>query len=276
MRDAPVQSLALPLSHPFARQLLDSARTDRPEPGARDRALLVLGLAPVGLLAVAPPAAAAAASSPSGLLAVSSKAVPWMVGKSLAIGLLGSVVALSVLDRALGGSAQPTAVTQPGAASTTTPTAAPRSPAGPSSALVVPTSSPSVAGPAPTFAPANAEKPAETSRAAVEAADSTPFVAPPSSGRLELEALARVRRALSARESGRALSLLDDFARSFPASQVAEEALVLRIETLRALGRTGEAHALRSRFLRDRPSSVYAAKVRAMTQVGDQASDRGH
>jgi len=278
MSDVPVQSLALPLSHPFARQLLDSARADSPEPGARDRALLVLGLAPVGLLAITPPAAAAAAaaSSPAGALALSSKAVPWMVGKSLAIGLFGSVVALSGLDRALDRSAQPTAVTVPSAASTATITAPGSGPATASSALVVPTSAPSVASPAPTFTPSDEEKPAEVSRPAIEAAASTPSVALPSNSLLELEALARVRRALSAHESARALWLLDDFARSFPASQVAEEALVLRIETLRALGRTSEAQALRLRFLRDRPSSVYATKVRAMTQIGDQPSNRGH
>jgi hypothetical protein len=86
-------------------------------------------------------------------------------------------------------------------------------------------------------------------------------------GLLQLEALARVRRVLSAQDSRRALSLLDDFERSYPASQVAEEAAVLRIETLRALGRTSEAQALGLQFLRGRPFSVYRAKVSAMTRI---------
>lgn len=265
MSDAPVQPLRLQQSEPFARQLLDSARADGPEPGARDRALLVLGLAPVGLLAVAP--AAAAAPGPASVLAASSKAIPWMLGKSLAIGLLGSVVGITALDRALGGSARP-AVTLPSAASTAAPTAPRPHPSAPTSVSALPMSPPSaLAGRAPSVVPPIAEKAPEVSRAPVGALASAPSVTLASNGLVQLEALARVRRALSAQEPARALTLLEDFERRFPASQVAEEAAVLRIETLRALGRTSEAHALGLRFLRERPFSVYGAKVKAITQA---------
>lgn len=277
MSDTPVRSLAQQLSDPFARQLLESARSDSPEPGARDRALLGLGLAPVGLLAVAPPAAAATAtaSSPAGVLVVGSKTVPWVLAKSLAIGLVGSVLAISVLDRALGGAAPHAAVSHPSAASAVAASSVGIG-AGSHATLMVPTSAPTaVADSSPTLAPINADKPPETWRAAPSLASAAP-VSLPGGGLLELEALARARRALSARESGLALSLLDDFERRFPASQVAEEAAVLRIETLRALGRTSEAHALGLRFLRERPFSVYAAKVGAMTESGDRVSNPGH
>lgn len=277
MSDARIRSLARQTSDPFAKQLLASARTDSPEPGARDRALLGLGLAPVGLLAVAPPAAAAAASPTASALAVSSKALPWVVGKSLAIGLLGSVVAISVLDRALGNSAPPTAAPIATAANTAKPQDHRASPAASSSSQLVPTSAPPapIASTSPQ-APGNAPRPPETSRVLVGAAASAPSVAPARDGLVELEALARVRRALATQEPGRALSLLDDFERRFPASRVAEEAAVLRIETLRALGRASEAHALGRSFLRDRPFSVYGAKVEAMMPIGDRVANPGH
>jgi hypothetical protein len=273
MSDTPVRSLAQQLSDPFARQLLESARTDSPEPGARDRALLGLGLAPVGLLAAAPPAAAAAATGSAGVLATTAKAAPWLLAKSLAIGLLGSVVAISVFDHALGGSTPPAAVPSSSAAVAPAASTAPVSLAAPSSTVVAPTE---VAGSSPTLTPNNTDKPLETARAASGGPASAAAVALPGGGLLELEALARARRALAAHESGLALSLLDDFERRFPASQVAEEAAVLRIETLRALGRTSEAHTLGVRFLRERPSSVYSAKISAMTELRDRVSNRGH
>jgi hypothetical protein len=253
------------LSDPFAQQLVESARTDSPEPGARDRALLGLGLAPVGLLAVAPPAAAAPGAA--GVLAVSSKAVPWVVGKSLAIGLLGSVVALGVLDRTLGSSTPPAAVPHASAGSTAARTARRLEPVVPSPQLVAPTTeTPPSAGKVPTLTPSSAEPP-ESSSAPLGAPASAPAVVLQRDSLLQLEALARVRRLLSAHESKRALALLDDFERRFPASQVAEEAAVLRIETLRALGRTSEARALGLQFSRERPFSVYREKVSTITRI---------
>jgi hypothetical protein len=276
MSDTPVRSLMLQTSDAFERQLLQSARSDVPEPGARDRALLGLGLAPVGLLTTAPPAAAAAAPGTTSVLAVGGKAVPWVVGKSLAAGLLGSVLALSALDRTLGGSARPAAPPPPSAASAATPSAHRPGLAVPSSTVRPTSALPAVIPPIPTAPPLSAEKAPETARAPLEAAAGAPTSVRHSDGLLALDALARVRRALSAHDSGRAMALLNDFEQRFPASQVAEEAAVLRIETLRALGKTSEAHALGVKFLQDRPFSVYGAKVRAMTEARDQVSNRGH
>jgi hypothetical protein len=90
----------------------------------------------------------------------------------------------------------------------------------------------------------------------------------------QLAALAAVRNALAAQQPARALSLIDDFEHRFPTSQVAEEALVLRIEALSALGRAAEAGALGQRFLHDRPTSVYGARVRTVTQSAARGPKR--
>lgn len=269
MSDTPVRSVTVQTSQAFARQLLDSGRADGPPAEARERALLAFGLAPVGLLAVAPPAAALA-PAPSPALVVGGKAVPWVVAKSLAVGLLGSLVALSVVDRTLSSPAPAPTVLPPPSAARVASAAERSGPAAEPSALVVEPASPVVVlkSSAPVLPQPDAARPAEAARAPLEAPVSGASAAAfQDGGLLDLEALARVRRALSERDAQRALGLLDDFKKRFPASQVAEEAAVLRIEALRAQGRTREAHELGRTFLQERPSSVYAAKVRSITQA---------
>jgi hypothetical protein len=250
-----------------ARLLLEAGRADQPKPGARDRALLAFGFAPLGMLAVAPPvAAAASASAPAGALAVGGKATTWLViGKSVAIGALGSMLAIGLVKSVVAG-LTPTAKVQQREAP---PAAPPPRLAAPSATLGSPPSAlaANTANAGLTLAPKKAQRPADARPAPVSGDDSlnTPRVTADASSVVELQALARVRRALSGNESARALALLDDFSRRFPASRVAEEAAVLRIETLRALGRSNEARALARHFLRERPSSVYGAKVSAMT-----------
>lgn len=269
MSDAPVRSLQT--SGPLALLLLESGRADQPEPGARDRALLAFGFAPLGLLAMAPPVAAAIApaSASASAIAVGSKTTAWMVvGKSVAIGALGSVLAIGLVKGVVA-SLAPTATVQPQHAGPPDPH---RSLAAPHSKRESPPSPPA-ASTAPRALALPASKPQKPSELPQTFVDAPPAPAPTSplevavdSSRLEeLEALARVRRALSAQQSGRALAMLDEFTQRFPASHVAEEAAVLRIETLRAVGRKSEAQALGQKFLRERPSSIYAAKVSAMS-----------
>lgn len=264
MSDAPVRSLQT--SGPLARLLLESGRADQPQHGARDRALLAFGFAPLGALAVAPPVAATVASAPAGALAGGSKVTAWtLVGKSVAIGALGSVLAIGLVKGVVA-SLAPTATLQPQQAA---PTDAPPSLATPSTTLGSPPSprATSSAHATLTLAPKKAQQPSDAPAAPndIPAIPATSPSVADTSSTLELEALARVRRALSAHESARALAMLDDFTRRFPASRVAEEAAVLRIETLRALGRSSEAQTLARKFLRERPSSIYGAKVSAMT-----------
>jgi hypothetical protein len=267
MSDAPVRSLQT--SGPLARLLLESGRADQPQPGARDRALLAFGFAPLSVLAVAPPVTATVASAPApaGALAGSSKAAAWMlVGKSVAIGALGSVLAIGLVKSVVT-NLTPTATLQPQHAA---PTDAPPSLAAPSSTLrstPSPRAASSTTKSTLTLAQKPTQKPADALAAPAGGPASTPSAAVNTSSTLELEALARVRRALSAHESARALAMLDDFTRRFPASRVAEEAAVLRIESLRALGRSSEALALARQFLHERPSSIYGAKVSAMASL---------
>ena len=267
MSDTPIRSLTVQTSQAFARQLLDSGRADGPPPEARERALLAFGLAPVGLLAVAP-SAAALAPAPGPALVVGGKAVPWVVAKSLAVGLLGSLVALSVVDRTLS-SPVPPAVVPPPSASVTSAAESFGLAAAPSALVSEPASPPVMAkGSAPALPQPSAVKPSEAAPALLQAPVSGPSAAAfQDGGLLDLDALARVRRALSAGDAQRALGLLDDFKKRFPASQVAEEAAVLRIEALHAQGRTREARSLGQTFLQERPSSVYVTKVRSITRA---------
>jgi hypothetical protein len=80
----------------------------------------------------------------------------------------------------------------------------------------------------------------------------------------QLAQLAAIRKALAAKQPAVALAELDQFSRDYPGSPLTEEALVLRIEALQALGRSQAAAALAKDFLASRPSSVYAARVRML------------
>jgi hypothetical protein len=266
MSDTSVRPLILEMSDPFARRLLESGRVDGPEPGARDRALLGLGLAPIGLLALVPAPAAAATATPASALLAHGRALPWLLGKSLAIGLVASVVTLTVVDGVLPRSGHAPA----GPAFRPASSAAAPPPHRAAAVEAVPSTSPEPVAPTTALAdstsslPSNAAgKPPSPSRPSLGSSPTAPSAPPYSETKQMLDALARVRRALP-REAARAIALLDDFEQRYPASPLAEEAVVLRIEALNALGRVSEAQTLASRFLRDAPASIYRARVRAL------------
>ncbi len=282
MSDSSFRPLASETSDPFARQLLESARADGSQRGGRDRALLGLGLAPVGLLAAALPPTASGAAGASGsgasagaAVAGSSKGALLLLGKSLAIGLVGGLTVVGVLDATRGAPARAPAPATSALPAIATPARGPAALAVPESTaapqIAVPAAAlPSLTPPARALAPREVESVPEASSHATTNAAPSSSAARHTDALAQLAALASVRNALAAHQPGRALALLDDFARRFPASQVAEEATVLRIETLGALGRMSEARALGLRFLRDRPASVYASRVRAVTQLAAQ------
>lgn len=92
-----------------------------------------------------------------------------------------------------------------------------------------------------------------------------PEAAPSSAADLsaELAALDAARAALSGGSPSSALSLLDAYSRAHPRGRLALEAEVLRID---ALARSGLRQAAQERaraFLRQRPNSVLASRVRA-------------
>ncbi len=272
MSDTPLRSLASETSDPLARELLESARADGPERGARDRALLGLGLAPVGLLGAALSPTASAAGAPVG---TAGKGGLLLLGKSLAIGLLGSLLGLGVLATRGEQARAPARATIAVPVATAAVTTGPTGTAVPEPTVEPPTAAATAvalrASRARSLDPRDTESVADaSSHAATEPAPS-PSVARHSAAAAQLAALAGVRSALAAHQPTRALSLLDDFERRFPGSQVAEEAAVLRIEALSALGRGPEARAMGLRFLRDKPGSVYGARVRAVTQFAAQS-----
>jgi hypothetical protein len=76
--------------------------------------------------------------------------------------------------------------------------------------------------------------------------------------------LARGRRELSEGNSARAMDVLDRYEREFPHGDLAPEALLLRVELLRARGEKVRAVALANQFVASNPKSPYAALLRKL------------
>lgn len=116
--------------------------------------------------------------------------------------------------------------------------------------------------------PAPIEAPVEIApRAARTVRAPPPAIAPPAPSASTLaEEVALLRSAQSALNAGDAdgaLSRLADHARRFPTGTMAEERDAARILALCRAGRRDEARDAAARFLRERPSSPLAARVRA-------------
>jgi hypothetical protein len=88
-----------------------------------------------------------------------------------------------------------------------------------------------------------------------------------------LEAETRLLRdadvALRSGDAQRALALLDEHAARFPDGVLQEERAAERVLALCGLGRTSEARADVDRFLRERPRSPLADRVRSSCVAGD-------
>ena len=256
-----------------SRQLLKSAELDVPAPGAVDRALCGLGFMPVGVSAGA---AVATAGKSAGAVGASSagattaaKIGALAVVKWVGIGLLGSLAVISGVNFAVeSGSDQAKPRVTP-VEQQQQPAAAARAPRA-ERVLPSPLAEPEpererTAGRASSVVfPDRAPRSAALDNARSSGAFALPSEA---DGMAQLAALASIRRALSARQPSKALGLLDDFAASHPSSKLAEEAAVLRIESLRELGRMPEASQLGARFLSDHPASVHAPRVRAALEI---------
>jgi hypothetical protein len=78
---------------------------------------------------------------------------------------------------------------------------------------------------------------------------------------IELSALEAARNDLRRGDAAGALTLLDDFDRRFPRPNVRDEATVLRLEVLFALGRDAEARRIGHDFVVRHPDSIYRARV---------------
>lgn len=104
--------------------------------------------------------------------------------------------------------------------------------------------------------------------AAPAATPAAPAATPSPAARLtdETKTLGAIRASLHKNDTREALRLLDSYETEFPRGVLAEEAEVLRIETLVRAGDKEEAARRASRFLAERPSSPHAARVRTMTR----------
>jgi hypothetical protein len=78
----------------------------------------------------------------------------------------------------------------------------------------------------------------------------------------ELGALDAARSRLSAGDASAALSLLDEYSRSYPRGRLVLEAEVLRIDALAKSGQHGAAKRRAEAFLKRHPNSVLASRVR--------------
>jgi TolA-binding protein len=90
----------------------------------------------------------------------------------------------------------------------------------------------------------------------------------------ELGFLEEARVALEARAGANALTLLDEYARRFPAGSMRIEATALRIEALLALGRRSDAQALGDSFLANYPKSPAAMRVRLLLGSRDNTPSK--
>lgn len=77
----------------------------------------------------------------------------------------------------------------------------------------------------------------------------------------EIELLDSARRALAAGDAERALALISSYRRRFPAGALEQEATVLEVDALEAKGRTGQASALKERFVAEHPGSAHVERV---------------
>jgi hypothetical protein len=78
----------------------------------------------------------------------------------------------------------------------------------------------------------------------------------------QVASLDRAGRALAAGEAAEALRLIDEYQARFPTGSLLQEATVVRVDALLALGRRADATAVAATFLSSHPTSPYAAKLR--------------
>jgi hypothetical protein len=223
----------------LARALLRSGRP-RTSPRAKNRAVVAATTA----TAIATTSLSAGGSATGGLVAkvATLTALKWL-GTAVVVGAI-SVAALhergmSNAVRASHSAAAASAVFAP-----VPEPEAPKSPA------PVPETSPPAA---PVTSPsASARRPIPTH----------PLPAP--SVHEELVVLGRARAVLNSGDAARALSILDTYDARFPHAAMAQEATVLRIESLARMGDAEAARRVGDAFIKENPDTPYAARIRAV------------
>jgi hypothetical protein len=97
-----------------------------------------------------------------------------------------------------------------------------------------------------------------------------PEPATPSGLSAELAAVDGARRALQASNAREALRQLDAYEAHFAPPRFEQEATLLRVEALLALGSTDRARAIAESFLAREPESTYSQRIRSI--LGERAA----
>lgn len=229
-------------------RLLESSRHERPDPSARARTLLALG--------VGGPPPAGAPPRPNG-------ATAGQVGLATKLVVLAVVGGAAVAGAAWLRHRHPTPVSVTSAverAQVVVPVAAPAARA---AAAPVPVEEVAAAAAAPV---AERERPRHVpARRALRVAPPEPPVEAPvaaSTLSAEVAALERAHAALAAQDAEAALLALDRYRTKFPAGRLASEETVLRVQALLARGDAEAATALADGFSAAHPDSPYVDRVR--------------
>jgi TolA-binding protein len=240
----------------FEKELLRSWNAEQPSDAARDRVLAIVGAGAVGG-AVAAVAKVGGSIAPKAGVAGGAALAKW-----LAIGALGIVTASATV-------AYVRHVRRASHSMTTGAAHDVDSERSPAVSVPVNASAPAEATP-------RANEPAATTATPPES--SARSTAPPRRGAgteksthpgdpalgEQVSALDRARRALSDGDPAAALRELDEDEARFPRGALAEEAEVLRVESLLAAGDRATASRAGARFLAAHPASPHAARVHAL------------
>ena len=257
-------------------RLLQASRRERPDPEARLRTLLALGVA-----------GPSNGSPPSG--GAQSPWRPWYSGTTAKIAIL------VVCGGAIGGAAwfassrrAPVAA----AAATAPPPLIPPIPAPPATGPVVPATveaaieATSIAPPAagetggrdrpPHTTSKRSLRPAAAGPAARLAERSDPAKLPVAESTLsaEVAALERAHAALAAHDAAGALQALDQYEAAFPSGRLASEEIVLRVQALLARGDEDAASALAERFFAGHPDSSYVSRLRDLLHDAEERQNK--
>jgi len=251
----------------FEARLLAAGRRDAISERSRGRVLAGLGLsAALGATAASSSAGAVAAGLVTG--------VKWM--GICALGGLGIWGGAQLLERNPEGRSGAATVSQRSSSSQKN---ASQSKLGAIAAAQVSASAapvsppPSRASAAPVSPPPS---PARSSAGRLAHRDARPVSSEPSQPRVrdslreELAMLDEARKALADGDASRALRLLDDYGRVYPARRLGAEATVMRIEALRARGDHAQAASIGERFLAQHPDGPYATRVRSLIDAPSQ------
>ena len=248
-----LRRLKLDTSDPARQEVLGSWQEDGPSAAARERAWAAISSG----VGVGLGSTAAAAGSKAGTLAAGS-ALKWIAGGALAAAALATGAAVRFVGSGHPAVA-PTANVPSSVAPAPPPAPVPAPP--PHDDETAPTQASSTdrsVARSITGGPAHARPPAASASASAVAGSDEYWI------REQLARIDEARGALRRGDTASALRALDAYDRLFPDGALAQEATVVRVQTLLAAGDRAGAAVVERAFLAAHPASPYAARIRTM------------